>query len=244
MLNPRITHTLVELADTLVAGSDTLDILHILTDRCVELLGVDAAGILLTDQRGHLALAAASTEQARMLELFALQTEEGPCLDCYHTARPVACADLAAAPLRWPRFAAAASEQGFAAAHVLPMRLRDHILGTLSLLRTTPGTLAEDTVTVAQAFADVATISILTPYPRHHTELLTEQLQTALNNRIVIEQATGALTEYLHISVTEALARIREYARDHRQSLVTVARAILARDHTVADLTTPHHRPG
>jgi GAF domain-containing protein len=158
----RISETLVELADTLVLGFDGIDFLHTPTERCVQLLGVDAAGILLIDQWGTLSLVAASTEQTRLLELFQLQNEQGPCLDCYHSGQGVACADLTATPQQWPRFAAAAArEQGFAAVQAVPMKLREQILGALNLFRCTPDAIPAEATAVAQSFANVATISLL-----------------------------------------------------------------------------------
>src|SRR5271166_3200990 len=135
IVDERLAQTFVELADTLVGGFDLMEFLHMLTERCVELLEVDAAGLLLADGRGDLQLVAASTEQARLAELFQIQNDEGPCLDCYRTGQPVivpgiATADAAA---RWPRFSAAAQEMSFAAVHAIPMRLRDRIIGTLNL---------------------------------------------------------------------------------------------------------------
>jgi GAF domain-containing protein len=135
--------------------------LHTLTERCVQLLNVDAAGILLIDPRGTLNLVAASTEQIRLLELFQLQNQEGPCLDCYHSGQGVACADLTAAPQRWPQFATAAREQGFAAVQAVPMRLREQILGALNLFRCSPDAIPADATAIAQSFANVATISLL-----------------------------------------------------------------------------------
>ena len=97
--------TFVELADTLVADFDVVDFLHGLADRCVRLLEVDAAGLMLADQRGSLRVVASSSEQARLVELFQLQHEEGPCLECFQTGLPVSEPDLAAARQRWPSFA-------------------------------------------------------------------------------------------------------------------------------------------
>src|ERR1700730_690920 len=130
-----MAQTFVELADTLVAGFDLMEFLHTLADRCVELLEVDAAGLLLADARGALQLVAASTEQARVAELFQIQNDEGPCLDSYPTRQPVIVPDITTgeAAARWPRFAAAAGEMGFAAVHAIPMRLRDQVIGTLNL---------------------------------------------------------------------------------------------------------------
>src|SRR5271155_4646029 len=129
----------VELTDTMVADFDVIDFLHVLTDRSVQLLDVSAAGLLLADPRGELRVVAASSEAARLLELFPLQNDQGPCLDCFRSGGPVAAADLAAAATRWPRFAAAAQQAGFAAVQALPMRLRDQVIGALNLFRAEPG---------------------------------------------------------------------------------------------------------
>jgi GAF domain-containing protein len=243
MLDNRITETLVELADTLVLGFDGIDFLHTLTERCVQLLGVDAAGILLIDQRGTLKLVAASTEQTRLLELFQLQNEEGPCLDCYHSGQSVACADLTAAPQRWPLFATAAREQGFAAVQAVPMRLREQILGALNLFSSSPNSIPTDATAVAQSFANVATISILQLRALRHSEMVTEQLQTALNSRILIEQAKGILAERRHTSLTEAFTLMRSYARNHNRLLSLVAQAVITQDPDIADLTASPTRP-
>ncbi|MEU7476440.1 GAF and ANTAR domain-containing protein [Lentzea sp. NPDC042327] len=236
VLDRRITQTFVELADTLVLRFDAIDFLHTLTERCVELLEVDAVGILLADQRGALNLVAASTEQARMLELFQLQDEEGPCLDCFHTGQPVECVDLAQEPQRWPRFAGAAREQGFSAVHAVPMRLREQIIGALNLFRTSPGAIPEDAVELAQSFANVATISMLQVRALRHSEMVTEQLQNALNSRIVIEQAKGILTERLQIDVADAFSLMRTHARNSHQLLSDIAQQVIARSPEVAEL--------
>jgi GAF domain-containing protein len=243
VLDQQITETLVELADTLVLGFDGIDFLHTLTERCVQLLGVDAAGILLIDQRGTLSLVAASTEQARLLELFQLQNEEGPCLDCYHSGQSVACADLAMAPQRWPRFATAARNQGFAAVQAVPMRLREQILGALNLFRHSPSAISTEATAIAQSFANVATISILQVRALRHSEMVTEQLQTALNSRVLIEQAKGILAERRHVSIAEAFTLMRTYARNHNQLLSQVARAVITQDPGIANLTMSPIRP-
>jgi GAF domain-containing protein len=237
MLDHRITETLVELADTLVLGFDGIDFLHTLTERCVQLLDVDAAGILLIDQRGTLKLVAASTEQTRLLELFQLQNREGPCLDCYHSGHSVACADLTAAPQRWPLFATAARERGFAAVQAVPMRLREQTIGALNLFRSSPNAVSADTTSIAQSFANVATISILQLRALRHSEMVTEQLQTALNSRILIEQAKGILAERRHTSLTEAFTLMRSYARSHNRPLSQIAQAVITQSPDIADLT-------
>jgi GAF domain-containing protein len=217
---------LVSLSDTLVDEFDVIDFLHVLTERCVQLLGVSAAGLLLTDQRDSLQVVAASSERTRLLELFQLQTDQGPCVDCFRTGQPVSVADLPSAG-RWPRFTAAAAEVGFAAVHALPMRLRNEIIGALNLFDTSPGALDKDKLRVGQALADVATIGLLQQRAIHRRDALTEQLQTALNSRVLIEQAKGVLAERLHLDVAEAFTVLRSGARSHNRRLSELAQAIV-----------------
>ena len=243
MLDQRITETYIELADTLVLGFDIVDFLHTLTERCLELLEVDAAGILLADPRGTLRLMAASTEQARLLELFQLQNEQGPCLDCYRSGQTVEWADESSEEQRWPRFAAAARERGFAVVYAVPMRLRDQIVGAMNLFRHKAQPISAEAAAVAQSFADVATISILQVRALQHHELLVEQLQTALNSRILIEQAKGILSGRRHVTIAEAFTLMRSFARNHNQLLAEVAQAIINQSPEVADLTAVSAQP-
>src|SRR5689334_9437410 len=179
-----LSEAFVELTDTMVADFDVIDFLHVLTDRSVQLLDVSAAGLLLADPRGELRVVAASSEAARLLELFQLQNDQGPCLDCFRTGRPVAAGDLAAAAARWPRFAPAAQRAGFTAVQALPMRLREQVIGALNLFRADRGAFAPASVRVGQALADVATISLLHERGMRHSDILNEQLQAALNSRV------------------------------------------------------------
>ena len=167
MAEIELADVFVEMADTLVADFDVIDFLHVLTERCVQLLGVSAAGILLTDGQGALQVVAASSERTRLLELFQLQTDQGPCLDCFRTGQPVSVADLPAAG-RWPRFSAAAGEVGFGAVHALPMRLRNDVIGALNLFDVQAGVLEVGKLRIGQALADVATIGLLQQRAIHH----------------------------------------------------------------------------
>ncbi len=218
-----LADTFVELTDTMVADFDVIDFLHLLTDRSVALLDVSAAGLLLADPRGELRVLAASSEAARVLELFQLQNDQGPCLDCFRAGQPVAAADLSAEAHRWPRFAAAAQEAGFAAVQALPMRLRDQVIGALNLFRAEPGGFDAADVRIGQALADVATISLLHERGVRQSDTLNEQLQTALNSRVIIEQAKGKLAERLDLDMQQAFALLRDYARDRNRRLADVA---------------------
>lgn len=216
----------VEMADTLVDDFDVIDFLHVLTERCVQLLGVSAAGLLLTDGQDQLQVVAASSERTRLLELFQLQTDQGPCVDCFRTGRPVSVADLPAAR-RWPRFTAAAATVGFAAVHAVPMRLRTEVIGALNLFDTEPGALDRGRLRIGQALADVATIGLLQQRAIRRRDVLTEQLQTALNSRVLIEQAKGVLAERLHLDMAEAFTVLRSGARSKNRRLSDLAQAII-----------------
>lgn len=223
----QLTDAFVGLADTLVSDYDVTDLLHSLAAHCVDLLRAAAAGILLTDQRGNLQLMASSSEQARLLELFVLQAEEGPCLDAFNTGSLVAVPDLRAAADRWPRFTAAAAAAGYVSVNAVPLRLRDQTVGALSLFITTAVALPEADLRVAQALADVATIGILHERAIARSEVVIEQLQGALNSRIVIEQAKGVLAAHAGIDMNEAFDRLRGYARSTNTRLADVSRSLI-----------------
>lgn len=218
----------VELVDTLVDDYDVVDLLDRLVGHSVRLLDVTAAGLLLDDQRGNgLRVLAASSEQTRLLELFQLQTDQGPCLDCVRTGQPVSTPDLNAAATRWPRFVPVAIQQGFHAVHALPLRLRNQTIGTLNLFHDRPATLTPDDLRLGQALADAATIGILHERAIRRGETLIEQLQTALNSRVIIEQAKGFLADRGGFDVDQAFDLLRGYARNHNLRLSDTARQVV-----------------
>jgi transcriptional regulator with GAF, ATPase, and Fis domain len=229
MSERQLAEAFVALADTLVDDFDVVDFLHELTVRCAQVLGVSAAGVLLTDQRGALRVVAASTEQTRLLELLQSQTDQGPCPECFHTGRPVAVADLSTSTTsrRWPRFVAEARQIGFASVHALPMRLRTDVIGALNLFGTKPGALDGDTIRLAQALADVATIGLLQARAIRQRDTLAEQLQTALNSRVVIEQAKGVIAERRHVDMDQSFTLLRGTARTSNRRLSELARAVV-----------------
>jgi transcriptional regulator with GAF, ATPase, and Fis domain len=223
----RLTEVFVELADTLVEGFDVVDFLQMLTERCVELVDTDAAGLMLDDQRGNLRPVAYTDESARLLELFELQRQEGPCLDCFATGRVIANVDLAGADGRWPLFTEAARDLGFATCHALPLRLRRTVIGALNLFTIEPTPLDAEQVAVAQGLADIATIGLLHERALQDQVVLSEQLQTALHSRIVIEQAKGVLSARSGTSVAEAFRLMRSHARRTGEPLTAVAAAVI-----------------
>jgi GAF domain-containing protein len=222
-----LARTLVELADTLVADFDVVELLTRLADRCVDVLNVGAAGLMLVAPDGELRVMASSSETMRLLELFELQSREGPCFDCYLTGEPVVNQDLAVVNGRWPRFAPEALAAGFQSVHALPMRLRGAAIGALALFHVEPGEMRPDDVEAAQALADVATIAILQYRAALEAQVLNEQLHHALNSRIVIEQAKGMVAERHGLDMEQAFSTLRSHARNHNLRLVEVANAVI-----------------
>lgn len=222
-----VRDTFVELADTLVDEFDVIDFLDNLTNRAVELLDVTACGVMLIDHNETMNVVAASTEQARLLELFELQNVEGPCLDCYRTGTATGSADLSLANDRWPRFATAARAAGFASVEAVPLRLREEVIGAMNLFSNHPRELDPDTIELGRALADVATIGILHERAVRRREVLAEQLQGALDSRILIEQAKGVLAERHQSSVSDGFQAMHAYARHHNKKLMSVARAVI-----------------
>jgi len=225
----RLARVFVELADTLIDNFDVVDFLQTLTDRCVELLAADASGLMLTDQRGGLQLMTATMERARILELFELQIKEGPCLDSFSSGQAITNVELMGpeAARRWPVFTPAAVEVGFGATHALPMRLRGHVIGALNLFTDRDVRLSDSDLAVGQAMADVATIGLLHQRNTHDQTILSEQLQTALHSRILVEQAKGKLSALAGISVSEAFTSMRDHSRRNNLTLTNVASAVI-----------------
>jgi GAF domain-containing protein len=187
---------------------------------------------------------AASDVTAEMLELFQVQAREGPCQDCYRWRRAVINADLRDASARWPTFAPRAVAAGYRSVHAFPLRWRETVIGALNLFGGSAGSMADEDVRIVQALADVATIGLLQERAVRRGELLAEQLQSALESRIMIEQAKGALAQLHGGSPDEAFTLMRSYCRRHGLRLADIARAVVFEPASVPELTEPSPRSG
>ena len=225
----RLLQMFASLADTLVEGYDVVELLQLLVDSCMELLDTTAAAILLADATGELDVIVSTSEASRLVELIQLSAEAGPCVESFRTGSVVSVPDITHSPERWARFRDGAMAQGFSSVHAIPMRLRNTRIGTLNLLRDTMGELDPQDQIAAQAFADVATIGILHERSIRESTVLTEQLEHALNSRIVIEQAKGVVAHTRGVPIEDAFTLIREYARAHRIGISQVAAQLVDR---------------
>jgi len=242
---PQLVDAFVDLADTLVNDFDAVDFLHTLVAHLVDLLDVTAAGIMMSDQRGGLEVLASSSEEARLLELFETQNDEGPCLDCFRSGEPVGHEDIAAMRKAWPVFTPRMVEAGFQAAQAIPLRLRKQTIGAVNVFRTGGGLMGAADLKVGRALADVATIGLIQSRSITARDIVAEQLQSALNSRILIEQAKGALAERSGLGVDEAFRVMRSYARSSGRRLSDVALQVLDGSLDPATLSrTRSNQPG
>jgi len=225
----QVVDTFVTLADTLVDGYDVVDLMHTLVDTCSALVKASAGGILLVNDHRQLEVVASTNERSRLVELMQLRGGGGPCLDSYLTGRPVSVPDLATDDSRWPVFRAQALEQHFRAVHAVPLRLRAETIGSLNLFWDRPDALDERDAEVVQALAHVATIGILQERAMRESTIAREQLQRALNSRVVIEQAKGVVAQTRNVGMEEAFSLIRDYARKNQTPLAVVSEGIVTR---------------
>ena len=236
----RVLQAVLPLVDALLEDFDVVDLLTELTERCAALLDVAAAGCLLVDPFDRLRVLAATSEQAHELELFQLQADEGPCVECFGTGQPVSVADLRAVSDRWPRFVPAAVDAGFASVHAIPMRAAGIVLGALGLFGTRPGNLNDADLLAGQTLAHIACVALLQEHAPTPSTVL-PQLRAALASRVVVEQAKGFLRETLDVTVEDAFALLRAYARATGEHLSDVARRLMTDRHgrpvLVSDIT-------
>jgi GAF domain-containing protein len=231
----------VHIAEALADDYDIVDLHTGLTGICVELLDVEWAGLLLADTDGVLRVAAASSEHTHSIELFQLQCEQGPCLDCFHSGAAVSVPDLELEAARWPRFAPTAVAAGFASVHATPMRLHSTVLGTLGVFGSKAGALSADDLALAQSLANVAAVALVSARAAADGKALNLQLQHALNSRVIIEQAKGFLAQYANLGVDESFVILRRFSRDRNLRLTEVALKMLNRE-LPADLVLAHAR--
>ena len=228
----RIATAFVAVADTLTTDFDVVDLLHTLVEKCTQILDTDAGGLMLVDETGQLQLMTSTSEGADFVEIMQLNADSGPCIDCFTTGMPVSVANIRESGSTWSAFQKAALQSGFNAAHATPLKLRGQVIGTMNLFSTSVGALGERDSAVAQALADVATIGILQERVVREGTILAEQLHSALDSRILIEQAKGMVAHSLSIDMDEAFAVIRAHSRRNNLTIRSVSQGIS--DHTLS----------
>ncbi|KFF60812.1 transcriptional regulator [Cryobacterium sp. MLB-32] len=222
-----VSGAFVKLADALVGEYDVLDVLHTLVEQAVQLLDATAAGLLLADPDGHLQVLASTSEESQLVEILQSQAGVGPCVDAFRTGHVITMSDIEVEGAQYPAFTRAALSQGFRSVHAIPMRVRPQTIGALNLFRAQRGRLTEEDAAIGQALADVATISILQERTVREKTVVNEQLQRALNSRILIEQAKGVIAQQTGLDMNEAFNRLRAYARSHSEAMHITAENVI-----------------
>lgn len=236
--NPEFVQILGEITHSLVGDFDLFGLLQQVTVHGARILGVDAVGLMLTGPRGDLVTAAASNEKARVLELFQIQIDEGPCLDCVQSGRNISYPDVTNASDRWPRFVPRALDAGFVAVHAIPMRPSDSVVGGMNIFDSKKGSLREQSVLIARTLTDMATIALLQERAIRDGEMVAEQLRVVLNARLAVEQAKGIIAEQLQMDVTDAYEIMQAYSRHRTVKMTDLAVALVSGDLSAVVLTS------
>ena len=221
-------HVMAEAVRTLASDFEFLDLAHQLTVSTVSLLGAGAAGVMLEDATGRLQVLSASDEDTRLLEIFELQREEGPCYECWRSGTVVTAPDIASGD-RWPSFVKEARTLGFVSAAAVPLRLRARVVGALNVFWTTPWTVSAQDMDAVQALADVAAVGLVQQRLARESGVVAEQLENARHSRVTIEQAKGLVATKAHVDIDHAFGILEAYAVASGSSVVAVAQDVVDR---------------
>jgi hypothetical protein len=232
--------TMVELAEALDAEHAEAEYARRLTLRLAELLAPAETGLLIADDAGRLIAAAASTERALDLISHEARSGEGPSASCYPAGPSVLNQPIPADGAPWPRFAAVARTAGFAMVSVLPMRRRDQAIGVITVLGPAGHRLTLVEARLAQVLARAAAIALSQQREHRDAERTARQLQRALDSRVVIEQAKGAVAARLAITPDAAFDLLRGYARRSSRPLADVAAETVRGELPAHCLVAPH----
>jgi GAF domain-containing protein len=229
----QVNAAFVAAADTLTHDFDVVDLLHTLVEHCTQIVDTTAGGLLLVDSDGQLQLMTSTSEAADLVEVMQMAAAEGPCIDSFTTGFAVSVPNIEDTGDRWPAFRKAALDSGFRSAHATPLKLRGTVIGTMNLFSEKLQALSDRDAALAQALADVATIGILQERLVREGNILSEQLHSALDSRIVIEQAKGVIAATLSIDMDSAFSVLRSHARNNNLTIRGVAEDIISRRLTV-----------
>jgi GAF domain-containing protein len=224
---PLFLHTLSRFAVVLPARYDLEAALGELTESVTAVLGLSGSGVTMAEE-GRLRFVTAVSQASGELERNQEEEQAGPCRDAYDTGAVVRVTDVRQESTRWPEFSAMAGRLSVAGVAGIPMRLDDQVIGALNLYSPEPREWTDEDIAVAAVLADVATSYVVNASKLRQQEQLSEQLQKALESRVVIEQAKGITAQQNSVTVDQAYQRMRRHARNNNASLRVVAEAIVA----------------
>jgi GAF domain-containing protein len=224
---PLFLQTLSRFAVVLPVRYDLEAALSELTESVTAVLGLCGSGVTMAEE-GHLRFVTAVSQASRELERNQEEQQAGPCREAYETGVVVRVTDVRKESARWPEFSATATRLSVAGVAGIPMRLADQIIGALNLYSPEPREWSDVDIAVAGVLADVATSYVVNASKLRQQEQLSEQLQEALESRVVIEQAKGITAYKNAVTIDQAYQLMRRHARNNNASLRLVAEAIVA----------------
>ena len=225
---PLFLQTLSRFAVVLPGRYDLEAALTELTESLTSVLGLSGSGVTMADEGGRLRFVTAVSQASGDLERNQEQQQAGPCRDAFDTGEVVRVTDVRKESSRWPEFSATAARLSVAGVAGIPMRLADKVIGALNLYSSEAREWTDEDIAVAGVLADVATSYVVNASKLRQQEQLSEQLQQALESRVIIEQAKGITAQQKSVSVDDAYQMIRRHARNNNASLRVVAEAIVA----------------
>jgi GAF domain-containing protein len=221
----RLLEVLSGFAHTMTGDYELSDVLYRLTDDVTQVLDVAGAGIAFADDEGRLRYATASNDTVTALEQVQERHQQGPCAEAFRTQEPVMIADISKRA-EWVDYRSVAQELGILSAAGIPLSLASERFGALNLYDSRVREWSLEEIALARVLADMAA-GYLVQSRLQDTRRLAEQLQMALDNRVVIEQAKGMLSAALGISVDEAFDRLRRHSRNTNTSLRSLAASVV-----------------
>lgn len=222
-----IAQALVAFIQELTQKHTVQSVLECMADHCRELLPADGVGVLLLEEQ-QLTVATTNSKVGNAVESLEVELEEGPCVECVRVGHPIFVPDLAAAVDRYPRFVPRALEAGAGAIHALPMTGHGELVGSVNIVNLVPTELSDTSLGAARMLSDVAVSYIFAVRLHEETSALAGQLQSALDTRVLIEQAKGMLGERHGESLDDAFERLRRHARSESTPVREIARRVVS----------------
>jgi GAF domain-containing protein len=224
---PDLGQVMVSLVDQLVTDFDFVDLAHSLTQAVIDLVGADAAGVMVVDRSKVLRVIAASDEDTHVLEVFEIQSRQGPCYEAWLNKSALFEADIAAVE-RWPSFSQQAANLGYVMTAAVPLRLSGEVFGALNIFWSA-GPLPEDFMQSLQALADLAAVGLGQQVALMDPQQLATQIDRAMRSRVAIEQAKGMLAVQADVNMDQAFSLMTHYGERHGMFMSEIATRVLDR---------------
>jgi ANTAR domain len=226
-MSPRTAaQAFADATSALIRDHDVTDVLSRLVRDSAELLSADAVGVLVSNSQGEVELLSSTSHDLTELELFQIQQDAGPCIECMRTTAIVAVIGTEQINARWPEVGPAIVAAGYQAVHAYPLRWHGLTIGAMNVFQSALDAAPPDELMLGQALADIATI-VLVQSTDLTLQQVTDRVQQALQARTDIEQAKGVLAYRHDIDMAAAFELLRGMAAAD-STLTASAAAVIA----------------